>query len=138
MANIFKQAQMPNVPVNKFDLSHDVKCTFNMGELIPILTKEVLPGDQWYIRPENFLRLAPLVSPVMHEIIVDTHYFFVPNRLLWSGWEDFISPPEGYTPVTPPSIAKGGYSLPKGSVADYLGYPTSIVTGKQRNSEYQQ
>lgn len=123
MANIFKQSRMPNVPVNKFDLSHDVKCTFNMGELVPVLCSEVLPGDSWYIRPENFLRMAPLVSPVMHEIIVDTHYFFIPNRLLWAGWEDFISPPDGYTPVATPYITKGGYGIVKGDLGDYLGYP---------------
>lgn len=37
------------------------------------------------------IRVMPLNSPVMHPVQVRTHTFFVPNRILWEGWEDFIT-----------------------------------------------
>ena len=77
--NIFSQVFMPKVDSNRMDLSHDVKLSFRMGELIPVACMEVIPGDRFSIRPENMLRFAPLISPVMHRVNVDTHYYFVPN-----------------------------------------------------------
>lgn len=122
MRNIFKQVMMPRVPRNLFDLSHDVKLSFDMGELIPIMTMETLPGDSFRIRPEMFLRLAPLVSPVMHNIIADMHFYFVPNRLLWDEWEDFIT---GKSVVTAP-FCDGMDSVSIGEIGDYLGYKNDV------------
>lgn len=70
---------MPGVKTNKFDLSHDLKLSFKMGQLIPTTVMDVLPGDIVNISTENLLRFAPLVSPVMHKVKVNTHYFFVPT-----------------------------------------------------------
>lgn len=116
--NIFSQAQMSKPPVNTFDLSHDLKLSFDMGELIPVLTLECLPGDYFDIKPENFLRFAPLVAPVMHDVIIDTHFFFVPNRLLWPEWEDWIT---GESEVEHPYTTANLHSW--GRLADYLGTP---------------
>lgn len=62
-----------------------------MGQLVPIMCTETVPGDKFQISCEALLRFQPLVSPVMHRMDVTMHYFFVPNRLLWDGWEDFIT-----------------------------------------------
>ena len=56
---------LPRVDSNRMDLSHDVKLSFRMGELIPVACMEVIPGDRFSIRPENMLRFAPLVSPII-------------------------------------------------------------------------
>ena len=63
----------------------------NMGELVPIMCMPIVPGDKFRVNTEALVRLAPLVAPMMHRVNVYTHYFFVPNRLVWNEWEDFIT-----------------------------------------------
>ena len=123
--NQFDDVVYNNIPRNTFDLSNDRKFSFNMGELVPILTQEVVPGDTFSIREEHIIRVAPLVSPVMHRVNVSTHYFFVPNRLLWAGWEDFISNPTD--PTNPAPQFNTDAPTESGSIMDYLGYPTGEV-----------
>lgn len=106
---------------NNFDLSHDRKFSLNMGDLVPILCQEVIPGDRFNLQSEHLMRMAPMTSPVMHNINAYTHYFFVPNRLLWQGWEDFITGGEdGYSNPAFPTI---NAIIPKGCILDYLGLP---------------
>lgn len=67
-----------------FDLSHDRKFDFDMGELVPILVEDVIPGDVWRIQNESVIRFhQPLFAPLLHEVQQYVHYFFVPYRLLW-------------------------------------------------------
>lgn len=67
-----------------FDLSHERKFDCDMGELIPILVEDVIPGDVWNIGNELVIRFhQPLFAPLLHEVNVFVHYFFVPYRLLW-------------------------------------------------------
>lgn len=62
-----------------------------MGELLPVACIESVPGDKFNISAEALVRFAPLIAPVMHRFDVSIHYFFVPNRILWPGWEEFIT-----------------------------------------------
>lgn len=108
---------------NNFDLSHDRKFSLNMGDLVPILCQEVIPGDTFNLQSQHMMRLAPLASPVMHTINAYTHYFFVPNRILWNGWEDFITGGEdGYANPAYPFLST---NVNKGTLPDYLGLPLS-------------
>lgn len=91
MKSIFGSVPVKTPSSNKFDLSHERKFSLNMGELIPILAHEIMPGDKFNVRSEIMMRFAPMLAPVMHRIDVTTHYFFVPYRLLWDEWEDFIT-----------------------------------------------
>lgn len=95
-----------------------------MGELIPVLRQEVLPGDKFNFSQEAMLRLAPLISPVMHNVDVKTRFFFVPNRLLMeqSDWEYFIMG-DADAGIEWPHINIADGSAPIGSLGDYLGYP---------------
>ncbi len=88
--NLWNSIQIKKPKRSKFDLTHDVKMSCNMGELVPIMNVEVLPGDSFNISNQNLIRFAPMIAPVMHRMDVTTHYFFVPNRILWTGWEKFI------------------------------------------------
>jgi len=88
-----------------------------MGRLVPTSCIDVLPGDKFNISVENMLRFAPLVSPVMHKMTVSTHYFFVPNRLVWPEWEEWIT---GDSDVAPPSFDLN--LVEPGTVGDFLGY----------------
>ncbi len=89
--NIFNSIQLKKPKKNFFDLTHDVKLSANMGELTPILTLECVPGDKFDLSCESIIRFAPMVAPVMHRMDVTMHYFFVPNRILWDNWEEFIT-----------------------------------------------
>ena len=79
------------------------------------------------------VRLAPLVAPMMHRVDVFTHYFFVPNRLLWNEWEDFItkgvdgSDTPAFPTISLPSVvdtANAHKAWGDGSLWDYLGLPS--------------
>ena len=98
-----------------------------MGQLIPIMCDEVVPGDKFKIGNDIVIRFQPLVAPIMHEINVYVHYFFVPNRILWDDWEDFISGGvEGNYAGAPPTWDPSGMNT-VGSLWDYFGFPTGVV-----------
>lgn len=118
--NIFQRTAMRKPKQSTFDLSHDHKTSFNMGELVPTTVMDVIPGDRITIGVENMLRFAPLVSPVMHKVRVATHYFFVPNRLLWPEWDQWVT---GDSDVEPPYFRFN--NMPTGSLGDYLGFNLS-------------
>lgn len=117
--NIFNSVALPRVDSNQFNLSHDVKLSFQMGRLIPTCNMEVLPGDVININVENMLRFAPLISPVMHKVRITTDYFFVPTRLLWAEWDKWIM--GGSTTEAPYFFID---ECKQGSLGDYLGIPT--------------
>ena len=73
------------------DLSHEKKLTMNMADLVPIFLQETLPGDTFKVNTEMLIRLQPLISPAMHRINAYVHFFFVPNRLIWDDWQEFIT-----------------------------------------------
>lgn len=123
--NLFNSIKVEAPGRSHFDLSHDVKLTGNMGNLIPILNMETVPGDQFNISADSLIRFAPLISPVMHRMDVTIHYFFVPNRILWRNWDDFIS--RKNTSLVHPYISIGDGIDPsrvnEGTLTDYLGIP---------------
>ncbi len=133
--SIFTHVEKTNVKSNTFDLSHDKKFTMKMGELTPIFSQEVLPGDKWKIKTTQLLRLAPMIAPIMHQITCYTHYFFVPNRILWNGWENFITGgADGQRQPTHPFLQFGSNVNGLqgiGSISDYFGLPVqNTVTGQ--------
>lgn len=132
--NIFNSISARRPKSNWFNLSHSNTLSFEMGKLIPVLVEEVLPGDKWRISTESLHRLAPLVAPVMHPLSVDIHYFFVPNRIAWKNWPDFISnrTADAMPPAFPVMLDLPGNTNTIGSLADYLGVP---VDGKETFSD---
>lgn len=110
-----------------FGLSHYRLFSAKMGYIYPIACYEVLPGDTFRQSTSLFLRLAPLVAPVMHPVHVKIHSWYVPYRLLWEDWEDFRTRgPEGTDASEVPYITAPTGGFPVGSLADYLGIPTGI------------
>lgn len=88
---LFTSVKTPRVPLNRFDLSFDRIGTFKMGKLYPVICKEMLPGDRFRVRTDSLVRTMPLSSPAFGRLRMYIHYFFVPNRLVWDHWEDFIT-----------------------------------------------
>ena len=76
---------------SKHNLSYGHKTTCDNGELIPLACVEVLPGDTFAGRAQAFIRVTPTLRPLMHKVEARIHHFFVPNRILWDGWEDHIT-----------------------------------------------
>ena len=75
-----------------FDLSYSKKFDAKFGALYPVLCDEVVPGDTWHVGNQIVCRVVnPLMAPVMQNWKIFTHYFFVPYRILWDKWEEFIS-----------------------------------------------
>lgn len=102
-----------------FDLSHEKKLSGKMGQLLPVMCMEVVPGDKFEIDTESMIRFAPMVAPIMHRLNAYIHYFYVPNRITWDGWEKFVTGAE----ISLPTITFGGATY-QGSIADLLGLPT--------------
>lgn len=113
---------------NKFSLSHYNLLSCNMGYLIPIACMEVLPGDAFRHVTSLLVRASPLLAPVMHPIHVKVHHWFIPTRLLWANFQNFITGgPDGDNATVPPYItttAVTGFAV--SSLADYLGVPPEI------------
>lgn len=126
MPKIFEKIGARRPKTSSFDLSHEKKMSFNMGQLIPAYLQEILPGDRFTVKTETLLRLAPMIAPVMHRVDVTVHYFFVPNRITWKGWEDFITGGrDGDDASEMPVMNADAVNLhfDVGSLADYFGIP---------------
>lgn len=141
MANIFNSLPRPNIKRSVYDLSYAKQFTFDMGQIIPIMCDEVVPGDYFKIGSEVVIRTQPLVAPAMVDCNVYLHYFFVPYRILWKDWTNFITggvtgpqynfdegkwEDEQENQYTLP-VAKSGTIAPQYSVGDYLGFPNVTV-----------
>lgn len=109
---------------SKFSLSHYKLLTMNMGELIPISWMEVIPGDTMQFRTSMLIRLSPLLAPIMHPVRVRLNWFFVPYRIIWDDFEDFITGgADGNDATVPPKFSKA--SISEGQLHDYLGVPVN-------------
>lgn len=135
---IFDKISINQPKKSVFDLSHERKFSMNMGDLVPVLCQEVIPGDKFRINMEQLVRFMPLVAPMMHRVNVYTHFFFVPNRLVWNDWEKFITGGDKGTdtPVFPTFIntttvntlkLNGSRLYSYGSLLDYMGFPIKQI-----------
>lgn len=123
--NMFTKIPLQRPKQAKFNLSHSVKGSCKMGFLIPVLSKEVLPGDSWDQDSQLMARIAPLVSPVMHPYDVKLYSFYTPCRILWDEFKAYITKGRvGQSNPLHPFItindANKAY-FPIGGLADHLG-----------------
>lgn len=116
-----------NVNMNRstFDIGMNHKFTGNFGDIIPFYWAEILPGDTFNVDTQLFSRMSTPLYPVMDNAWIDYYYFFVPNRLVWSHWAEFLGENK-YTAW----VSDTEYIIPHasvvpevGSVYDYLGLP---------------
>lgn len=126
MTHAFSRVPQANIPRSSFDRTHGHKTTFDAGWLVPIFVDEALPGDTFNLNMTAFCRLATPLHPFMDNAFLDTFFFFVPNRLLWSNWEKFngeqVNPGDSTDFLIPISTCPvGGYAV--GSLQDYMGLP---------------
>lgn len=127
--NIFDSTAAATLQRSKFNLSHEVKLSGDMGYLYPILCEEVVPGDVFDMGVSAVVRFSPLLAPIMHQVQCKTYSFFVPYRILFDDWEEFITRgATGNVVVTLPIWVPGSSSeVAVGTLWDYLGFPTGVI-----------
>lgn len=80
-----------NLQRNAFDLSFSSKFTASVGMLLPCFCKEVNPNEHFRINPQMFLRTVPMNSAAYVRLKQYCEFYFVPYRLLWRSFPQFIS-----------------------------------------------
>ncbi|UPW41593.1 major capsid protein [Peromfec virus RodF8_47] len=144
MANIFNSYSGAVPRKNHFNLSHTCKTTADFGLLVPVLVQDVLPNDTFKLSMSSLIRFAPLIAPMMSEVDVYFHAFFVPERIVWDATEDFFTGahkgralPSQNIPERPRMFFNNGSILTPenanlvdrgilvNSLADYLGFQTA-------------
>lgn len=118
-----------NMARSVFDRSFSLKTTFDFDYLVPILVDEVLPGDTANLSLKTFGRLSTQLVPIMDNLYIDYHFFFVPNRLVWDNWEKMCGAqdnPADSIDYTLPVLTVTGV-LANGSIFDHMGLPTDVA-----------
>jgi hypothetical protein len=123
----FTMIPKADIPRSSFDCQSTHKTTFDSGFLVPVYVDEMLPGDTFRLNMTAFARLSTPIFPVMDNMHLDSFFFFVPNRLIWNNWRQFMgqqaNPDSSTSFVVPQQVTPaGGYAI--GSLQDYMGLPT--------------
>lgn len=139
MANIFrkKDTYIDRVNRSTFDLSFVNNLTMKFGAITPVCLLPASFGDSFQINARFNLQLLPTVFPIQTQLYVRLHFVYVRTRTLWEDWMSFFG---GDETVTPPWIAPTAEDtvqghkqfninddLQTGTLADYLGVPTTIT-----------
>lgn len=118
-------------PRSRFDRSSSVKTSFNVGDLVPFYLDEVLPGDTFDIETSFVTRLQTLITPPMDDLFLDMYYFYVPSRLCWNHWKEFMGESadawtSDVTYQVPQLIYEASDKKPlQKSLLDYFGVPVN-------------
>lgn len=116
----------PDVPRSRFINRYSRKHTQNAGLLVPFLVEEVLPGDVLRYNVTAMVRMATPIVPIMDSQRVDTHFFFVPCRLVWDDWRRFMgeqSTPSQSIDIQIPFNEMTRTQWDNNPLYDYLGIP---------------
>ena len=130
----FTNLQQPQTPRSSFDRGCEIMTTLDAGYLVPLFWDEVLPADTWNVGQNLFARINTLIKPLMDNLYLDIHWFFVPNRIIHSQWTTLMgeqSDPENPVVVTTPQVeiktaTAGGTTVGSQQLGDYLGLPTLV------------
>lgn len=114
-----------NVPRSRFLSSKTRKTTFDAGRLVPFLIDEILPGDHMKYDVTAFVRLSTPLFPLFDNQRIDTFFFFVPCRLVWRHWVNFMgeqAEPDASIDYTIPQVQGTGPQI-VGGILDHMGIP---------------
>lgn len=122
-SNILPQVQ---ANLSTFDLSESLVTTIKPDYLYPVYWQELQPNDHFEISVSSLARIMPMVAPTMTGIKMKFFAFWVPNRILWSHWLNFMGEKTfqgDKTEYTVPQIKMNDATNITGGIADYLGIP---------------
>ena len=130
---------VPSVHLRRsaFDMSYRKLFTAQFGKLIPVYLQDCVPGDYAKIGNQIVVRTQPLAAPLMSNINVYVHYFFVPYRILGSivgASNPFVASITGYKNGVGYTTAKETeeYSLPRVS---FGSSSITLTNGEYTNDE---
>jgi hypothetical protein len=118
------------IPRASFNRSHTMKTTMDMDTIYPVYWDEVYPNDTFSMNANAFGRIATLLYPLMDDIYIDMHFFFVPMRIIWDNarkfWGEQTNPGDSiaYTIPSMNATTTTGYS--ELSIFDYFDLPTKV------------
>lgn len=148
MANIFrkKDAYIDRVNRSTFDLSFVNNLTMKFGAITPVCLLPASFGDSFQINARFNLQLLPTVFPIQTQLYVRLHFVYVRTRTIWEDWMSFFGGDETVTPPWMNVLSEGNtpehksqFNIPDdlqtGSLADYLGIPTTITGSYGREYE---
>ena len=138
--------EMPNR--SGHNLSHSNSFSGTTGTLIPVLCEELLPNDTFSLGSQLQVQLPPMVTDFYGKVDFVLEAFFVPNRLCWGGWQDFITHPTAgpqypsgtpvqgkpdrvpYVYISPSSDPDDPavLDIPQGSLLHYLDYGKRLTS----------
>ncbi len=128
---IFESVRASRPGKSAFNLSYTKMFTCDMGQIIPIMCDEIVPGDIFSISNEIVVRMQPSIAPLLHQIDICCYYFNVPHRLMGEhsdvgfDWEAFITGGvDGLDASTQPVWDVTLNAV--GTLWDYLGLPIGI------------
>lgn len=126
MTKDFSRVAQTEISRSVFDRKKGVKTAFDAGYLVPIDVQEVLPSDTCEMHAKFLARLAPVVTPVMDNVYLDLHAFFVPSRLVWNNWVKMmgerVNPKDSIDYLTPQITLTAKDMKPDG-LPSYFGIP---------------
>ncbi|MCF0171916.1 MAG: hypothetical protein HUJ87_15605 [Fusobacterium varium] len=123
-SNILPQTKGKNL--STFNLSESLTTTMKFDYLYPLYWQELNPNDHFEITVKSLGRLMPMVAPPMSNIKMKYFAFWVPNRLLWEHWVNFMGErtyQSSKTEYTVPQINMKDKMNSVGQLPDYLGVP---------------
>lgn len=104
--------QIKNKPNRSaFDLSLRKCFTAKVGEILPVFMKECIPGDKFKFGLNSFTRTMPVNSAAYTRIKEYYDYFFVPYRLLWRYFDQFITDTQSSNPQFALSLTQSSSSV---------------------------
>lgn len=119
-----------SVKRNGFDLSFKNAFTAKVGELLPIMCKEVYPGDKFNIRGQAFTRTQPVNSAAYSRLREYYDFYFVPYRLLWNMAPTFFTnmpdPHHAASPTVSVSLSQRHPWFTFSDIMEYLGNLDSL------------
>lgn len=125
--------QKARVPRSRFTNRFGRLTTFDAGKLIPFLVDDILPGDHMRYNVTAYVRMATALFPLFSNQRIDTHFFFVPYRILWRSWVKLMGEQTVLNETinyTVPIINVLPADNPAGSIYDHMGLPgLNQITG---------
>lgn len=125
----FAMVPRAEIPRSVFKLRHSHKTTFDAGWLIPVYVEEVVPGDEFRGSMNAVCRLATPIVPFMDDLYLESFFFFVPTRILWSNFKKMHgerdNPGDSIAFTVPQVTGLLNAGFPVNSLGDYFGLPTT-------------
>lgn len=126
-SNILPQAKGMK---STFDLSEGLKTCIDFDNLYPVYWEELSPGDHFEVDIASVCRLMPTVAPVMDNVKLKFFAFWVPNRLLWKHFLNFMGEKtwqDDHNDYLVPQLNMKVAENVVGGLADYLGCPPTGI-----------